>query len=167
MPVVSTTIAAYPLTLPTRSVGFGIRALRTSIVLEDLTGIRPNRSKAFNRRISVWPRRKLHRIIEYKAAWRGIPVITVNPRYSSRRCPVCGKIQQSRKGTEFVCGCGWHIDRHINASINLLKTAAPGWAAGGLRFGPGASQHDAVMALCGRKAVRPEPNGTSDVRAIV
>jgi putative transposase len=138
---------------------------KSSIVLEDLTGISPNKGKAFNRRISMWPRRKLHQIIDYKAAWRGIPVVKVDPRYSSRRCPACGRIQDSRKGTEFVCGCGWRIGRHINASINLLKTAAPEWVAGGLRFGPGASQHDAVTVLCGRKTVRSEPNGTSYIGA--
>jgi putative transposase len=140
---------------------------RSMIVLEDLTGVKPRKDKKLNRRISIWPRRKLHQIIEYKAAWRGIPVVKVDPRYSSRKCPVCGRIQDSRKGTEFVCGCGWHIDRHINASINLLQTAASEKAAGGLRFDPGAFQHDVVMVLCGpNKAVRPEPNGTSGMRAI-
>jgi len=140
---------------------------RSMIVLEDLTGIRPSKGKKLNRRISMWPRRKLHQIIEYKAAWCGIPVIKVDPRYSSRKCPVCGRIQDSRKGAEFVCGCGWHIDRHINASINLLKTAASEKAAGGLWFSPGAFQHDVVMVLCGpNKAVRPEPNGMSGMRAI-
>jgi putative transposase len=115
----------------------------------------------------MWPRRKLHQIIEYKAAWQGIPVIKVDPRYSSRKCPVCGRIQNSRKGTEFVCGCGWHIDKHINASINLLQTAASKKAAGGLWFSPGAFQHDVVMVLCGPgRTVRPEPNGTSGIRAV-
>jgi len=140
---------------------------RSSIILEDLIGIKPNKGKAFNRRISMWPRRKLHQIIEYKAAWQGIPVVKVDPRYSSRKCPVCGRIQDSRKGAEFVCGCGWRIDRHINASINLLQTAASEKAAGGLRFDPGAFQHDVVMVLCGPgKAVRSEPNGTSGFRAV-
>jgi len=140
---------------------------RSMIVLEDLTGIKPCKGKKLNRRISMWPRRKLHQIIEYKAAWRGIPVIKVDPRYSSRKCPVCGRIQDSRKGAEFVCGCGWHMDRHINASINLLQTAASKKAAGGLRFDPGAFQHDAVMVLCNPgRAVRPEPNGTSGIRAV-
>ena len=141
---------------------------RSMIVLEDLTGIRPMMGKRMNRRISMWPRRKLHQIIEYKAAWQGIPVMKVDPRYSSRKCPVCGRIQDSRKGAEFVCGCGWHIDRHINASINLLQTAASKKAAGGLRFDPGAFQHDVVMVLCGPgRTVRPEPNGTSNVRVSV
>jgi len=140
---------------------------RSIIVLEDLTGIRPSKGKKLNRRISFWPRRRLHQIIEYKAAWKGIPVVKVDPRYSSRKCPVCGSIQDSRKGAEFVCGCGWHMDRHLNASINLLQTAASEKAAGGLRFDPGAFQHDVVMVLCGPgRAVRPEPNGTSGIRAV-
>jgi putative transposase len=140
---------------------------RSMIVLEDLSGIRPMMNRQLNRRISIWPRRKLHQIIEYKAAWRGIPVVKVDPRYSSRKCPVCGRIQDSRKGAEFVCGCGWRIDRHINASINLLQSAASKKATGGLRFDPGAFQHDVVMVLCGPgKTVRPEPNGTSGIRAV-
>jgi putative transposase len=141
------------------------RERKSMVVLEDLSEIRPRWSKSMNRRISIWPRRKLHQIIEYKAEWLGIPVVKVDPRYSSRRCPACGRIQDSRKGADFVCGCGWRINRHINASINLLQKAAPE-AAGGLRFDPGAFQHDAVMVLCGPdKAVRPEPNGTSGIRA--
>jgi len=139
---------------------------KSKIVLEDLSEMRPRWSKQMNRRISVWPRRNLHQIIEYKAEWLGIPVVKVDPSYSSRRCPVCGRIQDSRKGADFSCECGWRINRHINASINLLRTAAPE-AAGGLRFDPGAFQHDVVMVLCGpNKAARPEPNGTSGIRGI-
>ena len=103
---------------------------KSTIVLEDLKGFRPKRNKELNRRLSMWPRRKLHQIIEYKAQWKGIPVVKVDPRYSSRTCPACGRIQDSRKGTEFVCDCGWHLDRHINASINLLQTAISKGMAG-------------------------------------
>ena len=139
---------------------------KSAIVLEDLRGMRPTRSKELNRRLSLWPRRKLHQIIEYKAAWKGLPVIKVDPRYSSRRCPVCGRIPDSRMGTrrEFACECGWHLDRHINASMNLLQTAISKGleVAGGLRFSPGAFQHDVVMTLCEPAMVaRSEPNGTS------
>jgi putative transposase len=141
---------------------------RSAIVLEDLRDIRPNKNKDLNRRLSLWPRRKLHQIIEYKAAWKGIPVIKVDPRYSSRRCPACGRIPDSRMGTrrEFVCDCGWHLDRHINASMNLLQTAISKGldVAGGLRFSPGAFQHDVMMTLYEpAMAARSEPNGTSHV----
>jgi putative transposase len=141
---------------------------KSAIVLEDLRGLRPNKSKELNRRLSLWPRRKLHQIIEYKAAWKGIPVIKVDPRYSSRRCPICGRIPDSRMGTrrEFVCDCGWHLDRHINASMNLLQTAISKGleGVGGLRFSPGAFQHDVMMTLYEpAMAARSEPNGTSHI----
>jgi IS605 OrfB family transposase len=139
---------------------------RSAIVLEDLKGMRRNKSKELNRRLSLWPRRKLHQIIEYKAAWKGIQVIKVDPRYSSRRCPTCGRTQDSRMGarTEFACECGWHLDRHINASMNLLQTAISKGleVVGGLRFSPGAFQHDVMMILYEpAMAARSEPNGTS------
>jgi putative transposase len=140
---------------------------RSAVVLEDLKGIRPRRSKDLNRRLSSWPRRKLHQIIEYKAQWRGIPVVKVDPRYSSRKCPICGRIQDSRMGTEFECECGWHLDRHINASLNLLQTAISNGMAGGLRFDPGAFQHDVMMILYEpAMAARSEPNGTSHAEAM-
>jgi len=137
---------------------------RSAIILEDLKGFKSKRSKELNRRLSMWPRRKLHQIIEYKAQWKGIPVFKVDPRNSSRTCPICGRIQDSRMGTEFKCECGWHMDRHINASINLLQTAISKGMAGGLRFNPGAFQHDVMMILYEpAMAARSEPNGTSGV----
>jgi IS605 OrfB family transposase len=141
---------------------------KSAIVLEDLNGIRHKKNKDLNRRLSMWPRRKLHQIIEYKAAWRGIPVVKVDPRYSSRKCPICGRIQYSRMGPVFKCECGWRLDRHINASLNLLQTAISKGleVAGGLRFDPGAFQHDVVMILYEPEmAARSEPNGTSCMRA--
>ena len=144
----------------------------SAIVLENLTEMRPRYNKEMNRRLSMWPWRMLHYCIEYKAAWRGLPVMKVDPRYSSRRCPICGRIQYSRMGTgqkEFRCECGWHLDRHINASLNLLQTAISGGleVAGGLRFNPGAFQHDVVMILYEpAMAARSEPNGTSGVEAV-
>ncbi len=140
----------------------------SAIVLEDLRGIRYKKGKDMNRRLSMWPRRKLHRIIEYKAEDMGIPVVKVDPSYSSRKCPICGSLQHSRMGTEFKCECGWHLDRHINASINLLQTASSKGLAGGLRFDPGAFRHDAMMILYEpAMAARSEPNGMSGELEVV
>ena len=136
---------------------------KAAIVLEDLRGVfKPRRDKALNRRLSMWPRRKLDQAIEYKAEWRGIPVVKVDPYNSSRRCPICGRIQHSRMGTLFECECGWQTDKHVNAGINLLQTAFPEGMAGGLRFSPGAFQHDVMMILYDpEKGARSELNGTS------
>jgi len=140
----------------------------SAIVLEDLRGIRYKKGKDLNRRLSMWPRRELHRIIEYKAEEKGIPIIKVDPRYSSKRCPICGSIHHSRMGTEFECECGWHLDRHINASINLLQTASSKGLVGGLRFDPGAFRHDAMRILYEpAMAARSEPNGMSGELEVV
>jgi len=61
---------------------------KSAIVLEDLKGMKARLGKELNRRLSLWPRRKLHQIIEYKAQWKGIPVVKVDPRNSSRTCPI-------------------------------------------------------------------------------
>ena len=91
-------------------------------------------------------------------------MVEVDPRNSSRTCPTCGRIQHSRMGAEFKCECGWHLDRHINASLNLLQTAISKGMAGGLRFNPGAFQHDAMMILYALlRGARSEPNGTSGI----
>ena len=95
---------------------------------------------------------------------KDVMMVRVGPRKSSRTCPVCGRIQYSRMGTEFKCECGWHLDRHINASLNLLRTAISRGMAGGLRFNPGAFQHDVMMILYEpAMAARSEPNGTSSI----
>ncbi len=130
---------------------------RAAIALEDLTGIKTKwKSRKLNRRLSNWPRRELHRIIRYKADWSGVPILLVDPRNSSRLCPRCGRMN-SRLGSTYECACGWRADTHINASINLLRTALADAEAGGLRFDLDGLQHDAMMTLYPAGA-RPEPN---------
>lgn len=142
-------------------------ANHSTVIIEDLTGIRPRGGRSLKRRISSWPRRELHRIMECKSQWRGIPLVKVDPRNSSRTCPICGKIQESRIGELFKCKCGWQMDRHINAGINLLQTASSKGLAGGLRFSPGAFQHDVMMTLYDPMGARSESNGTSHGRVAV
>ena len=67
-------------------------------------------------------------------------------------------------GAEFVCKCGFCLERQVHASLDLLQTAFSKRleVAGGLWFGPGAFQHDAMMTLYEpAMAARSEPNGTS------
>ncbi len=124
---------------------------QAAIVLEDLTlhGV-GGRSRRMNRRLSSWPRREIHRQIEYKAALEGVPVIKVNPAWTSKTCPVCGARRRDRVGKEFVCEmCDWEMDRQINAGMNILKTALASneALARAVRFQPGALRHDVVSPL--------------------
>jgi putative transposase len=85
---------------------------QAAIVLEDLHLPRwGGRGATLRRRLSSWPQRELHRQIEYKAEERGVPVIKVDPRNTSKTCPRCGEIKErrSRVGRVFVCDkCGAH-----------------------------------------------------------
>ena len=131
---------------------------QAAIALEDLhlpkgggTGRR------LRRRLSTWPQREIHRQIEYKAEERGVPIIKVDPSYTSKTCPRCGDIKErrSRVGQVFICNkCGWRLDRQINAGLNICRTALaqlPNEAAtrelGGLRLDPDALANDAMILL--------------------
>jgi len=140
---------------------------RAAIVLENLT-IRGagGRSRKMNRRLSSWPRGEIHRQIEYKAALEGVPVIKVNPQWTSKTCPVCGARRRDRVGKDFVClACDWEMDRQINAGLNILKTALASneALARAVRFQPGALRRDVVSPLYGLPALlaaaREEPSG--------
>lgn len=97
------------------------------IVLEDL------RPKKMMERKDTPPslREKIHmaswatliNMIECKAEWAGIEVISVNPRNTSRRCSACGNIREDLKLSDrtYSCPCcGLIMDRDRNAAINIL-----------------------------------------------
>ncbi|MBA3469696.1 MAG: IS200/IS605 family element transposase accessory protein TnpB [Herpetosiphonaceae bacterium] len=96
--------------------------------LEDLTHIR-QRTEATVRRSqrrqhSSWAFRQLRDYITYKAQQVGIPVILVNPRDTSRRCFVCGHIDNANRKTQaaFHCqnpSCGHIAAADVNAAKNI------------------------------------------------
>jgi len=140
---------------------------KAAIVLEDLA-LRGagGRSRRMNRRLSSWPRSEIHRQIEYKAALAGVPIIKINPAWTSKTCPVCGARRRDRVGKDFVClACDWEMDRQINAGLNILKTALASneALARAVRFQPGALRHDVVSPLYDLPALptgaRDEPSG--------
>jgi IS605 OrfB family transposase len=143
------------------------RASNSVIVLEALTMRGASgRSHRMNRRLNSWPRGELHRQIEYKAALAAVPIIKVNPAWTSKTCPVCGARRRDRVGKVFVClMCDWEMDRQINAGLNILKTAlaANPALARAVRFQPGALRHDVVSPLYdlfrGGTGAREEPSG--------
>ena len=123
-------------------------------------------SHRMNRRLSSWPRSEIHRQIEYKAALAGVPIIKVNPAWTSKTCPVCGARRRDRVGKVFVClMCDWEMDRQINAGLNILKTALASneALARAVRFQPGALRDDVVSPLYDLlregKGAREEPSG--------
>jgi len=126
------------------------KARKSAIVLEDLTGLRHKGwSKTLNRRLSSWPRRRLHEIILHMARWEGVPVIFVDPWNTSNDCPICRRHNaNSRMDSMFRCECGWECDEHLNASLNIfLKAVASSEAvARAVQGRPDASWHDLMMS---------------------
>ena len=64
----------------------------------------------------------LQRMVERRARKRGIPVIYVNPAYTSKRCCRCGEFgRRSRK--RFECPhCGYVVHADVNAAFNIATT---------------------------------------------
>ncbi len=108
-----------------------------AFALEDLSRVSQPRRKGLGsrgrwmspqlrRRLSSWPRRELHRQLEYKAQDHGVPIYWVNPYRTSMTCPRCGDVHRprSRVGPMFTCtACGWTLDRQLNAGVNVGRTA--------------------------------------------
>ncbi len=103
-----------------------------AIALEDLTGIRERtnqqlRSKTERRRSNSWAFYQLRMFIDYKAAAKGVPVVLVNPAYTSQTCHRCLHIHPEkgksyRSGKTFKCGyCGWKGDADLNGANNIKR----------------------------------------------
>lgn len=77
------------------------------IALEDLTGIRERTTvrKPQRRQHHSWSFYQLRQFIEYKATLAGVPVILVDPRNTSRTCPICGYISKNNRPTRDLFRC--------------------------------------------------------------
>lgn len=96
----------------------------SAIVLEDLKGIRERvRLRKSQRYIHhSWAFDELKRFIEYKAKRAGIPMIVVDPKYSSRECSACGCIDKRNRPSQAVFSCvqcGFEANADYNASLVL------------------------------------------------
>ena len=91
------------------------------IKLEDLTGIRNNRkqAKSFKYALNSWAYYQLQQFIEYKSQLAGVPVVKIEPAYTSQRCQMCGRLGQ-RDDKHFKCPhCGYTVHADVNASWNI------------------------------------------------
>ncbi|MGP4090377.1 RNA-guided endonuclease InsQ/TnpB family protein [Streptomyces sp. KR55] len=111
------------------------------IALEDLTGIRERVRLRKPQRAthSSWSFAQLGAFIAYKARRAGVPVVYVDPAYTSRTCAECGHIDQANRVSQawFACrSCGFvdHADR--NGSRNIRARAWELWRSGAQSIAP-------------------------------
>ena len=80
---------------------------RSAIALEDLTHIRKRTKvrKAQRNRLAGWSFNQLRQFVTYKAGLRGIPVVLIDPRDTSRACRCCGVIDKANRKTQHRFSC--------------------------------------------------------------
>jgi putative transposase len=105
------------------------------ISLEELKGIRQRARLRKPQRVALhsWAFAQLGDFIVYKARRAGVPVVYVDPAYTSQMCCECGHIDKKNRVDQglFICrGCGVvaHADR--NASRNVALRGETVWNAG-------------------------------------
>lgn len=105
------------------------RGTDRGIALEDLKGIRERitaRGTDARNRLSGWSFEQLYAFVAYKAELAGVPVVTVDPRNTSRTCASCGHCEKSNRKSqsEFVCkACGHGAHADLNAARNIAFRA--------------------------------------------
>jgi len=98
------------------------------IALENLKGIRKRvRARREQRRnLHNWSFHQLLQFISYKAELAGIPIVMLDPAYSSQTCSNCGHMSKSNRKSQsaFLCqSCGYADHADTNAARNLSRWA--------------------------------------------
>lgn len=104
------------------------KASNRAIVLENLEGIRERTNKRIRKSQcglhNSWAFYQLREFIAYKAARAGVPVVLINPAYTSQTCSSCHHLG-SRRGKVFSCSnCGALLDADLNGAINIAAVGA-------------------------------------------
>ncbi|MFJ9933740.1 RNA-guided endonuclease InsQ/TnpB family protein [Streptomyces virginiae] len=107
----------------------------SGIALEDLTGIRNRVRLRKNQRSSLhsWSFHQLAAFVEYKAKRAGVPLVYVDPAYTSRQCSECGHIDRRNRRSQatFACrACGFLAHADDNASRSIARKGAAVWTSG-------------------------------------
>ncbi|MGW2628046.1 RNA-guided endonuclease InsQ/TnpB family protein [Streptomyces chattanoogensis] len=118
-------------------------AERTSrgVALEELTGIRERvrLRKPQRATLHTWAFAQLQSFLAYKARRAGVPLVYVDPAYTSLTCAECGNVDKANRVDQarFACrSCGFvdHADR--NSSRNIRARAWLLWRCGAQSMAP-------------------------------
>ena len=94
---------------------------------------------------------EFRRQLEYKMQWQGGWLMTVNPRNTSRTCPVCGHVSADNRTTQakFACvSCGHQAHADVVGAINILARGMQNMRHGGKDMPPNACIESFVSSPC-------------------
>ncbi|MFF1906964.1 RNA-guided endonuclease InsQ/TnpB family protein [Kitasatospora sp. NPDC058218] len=105
------------------------------IALEDLGGIRDRVRLRKDQRTQLhsWSFHQLGRFIAYKARRAGVPLVHVDPAYTSQECSDCHHIDRKNRVGQatFACrACGTVLNADDNSSHNIARKGEAVWTAG-------------------------------------
>jgi IS605 OrfB family transposase len=95
------------------------------IVMEKLKGIRQQRYIGKTQKVNLnkWAFFQLQQFIEYKAIEHGVPIIYIDPAYTSQDCPKCGHREKGNRNKRlhvFKCKkCGYTSNDDRIGSMNI------------------------------------------------
>ena len=101
----------------------------TLFVIEDLTGVsfeeqNLKRTKDGRNELRSWTFYQFEQFLQYKAEAVGAKFLKVSAKYTSQRCPKCGKIDKTQRDHdhhEYHCTCGCRMNDDRVAAINLQE----------------------------------------------
>jgi IS605 OrfB family transposase len=98
------------------------------IAVENLTGIRDRVRLRRSQRddLHSWAFHQLRSFLSYKAQLAGVPLVAVDPRYTSQTCSVCGHREKANRVSQssFLCkSCGYAAHADYNAAVNIGRAA--------------------------------------------
>jgi len=106
------------------------RATNQAIAIEELRHIRSRTERTVRRsqrsKQSSWAFCQLRFFLSYKATLAGIPLVVVDPAYTSRTCSVCGHCEKANRKSQavFCCvACGFRCNADYNAAINIARAS--------------------------------------------
>ncbi|MGW0626043.1 RNA-guided endonuclease InsQ/TnpB family protein [Streptomyces sp. NPDC002758] len=105
------------------------------IALEDLSGIRERARLKKPQRVTInsWAFGQLAAFIAYKARRAGVPLVHVNPAYTSQECSQCHHIDKRNRPSQavFTCrSCGFVEHADLNASHTISRRGWWTWVRG-------------------------------------
>ena len=99
------------------------------LAVEDLKGIRDRTRfrKGQRAKMGGWAFHQLRSFLSYKAQLHGVPLVTVDPRNTSRTCSECGHCEKANRPSQdcFKClACGYTANADYNAACNIAAAGA-------------------------------------------